>query len=146
MFDKPLPAFQVLERVLGAQLTTLLRWLLFLPASQVVGVVVFALFLLVAKNSDDQDVAGIGGLVAGAVGGACSVFLGLAVAPRHTASVAILTAAAATALAGTLVCWARTSHQGELFIAGMVAAGTYSVGAVIVTVSFIKLSKEEQKR
>ena len=146
MFDKPIPAFELLERVVGVQCATLLRWMLFLPLSLVIGVVVFVIIVLLAKNSGDEDMAGMGGLVAGFIGGICSVFAGLAIAPRHTGTVALITAIADVALAGTFVYWARSSDEGGLFIARIIAGGVYSFSALTVAVSFVKLSRQERSR
>jgi hypothetical protein len=146
MSDKSIPAFEFLERVLGIQVAMVLRWLLFLPLSLVIGVGVFGLFVLGAANSGDEDVAAFGGLVAGVIGGICSVLAGIVIAPSHTRAVAVITATAGVALAGMFVQWARSSHQGEFFVASIIAGGSYSVSAVTLAVSAVWRYREERNR
>jgi hypothetical protein len=144
IFDDRIPAFQALERVLGARTATLVRGLLFMPAGLCVGVAAFGLFLLIAANSGDEDVASIGGLAAGAVGGFCSVLVGLAIAPRSPRLAAAGMATACLALATVAFLWAYRTHGNELVLSTAIAGGTYAFAAVAAAVSFIRLSTKEK--
>jgi hypothetical protein len=144
IFDDRIPAFQALERVLGARTAALVRWLLFMPAGLCVGAVAFGLFLLIAANSGDEDVASIGGLAAGAVGGFCSVLVGLAIAPRSSRLAAAVMATACLALATAGFLWAYGTHKNELVLSMAITGGTYAFAAVTAGVSFIRLSTREK--
>ena len=143
MFDDRIPLFQALERLLGASTATFIRWLLFLPAGLVTGIVAFAIFVVVAWGSGDEDVSSMGGLFAGAIGGACSVLVGLTVAPRYPRVVAVIMATACVALATALYCWTRASYKGELLLSAAITGGIYSFTAVVAAVSVIRLSRKE---
>ena len=123
-----------------------MRWLLFLPLSLVIGVSLFGLLIIFANNTGDADVASIGGLFAGSVGGSLSVLAGLAICPRHNGAIAAIVAFADVALAGALVYWARSSHHAGIFIASIIAGGTYSFSAVAAAVCFVKLTREERRQ
>src|SRR5260221_14371842 len=116
MFDDRVPLFKTLERHLGARGAKAVRWLIFLPAGLAVGVVAFAALILIASGSGDEDVAAIGGRVAGAGGGFLGVLVGLATAPGCRRVVAVVMAAACVAFAVGLFCWARASHNNKLVL------------------------------
>lgn len=144
MFDDRIALFRMLERRLGADNAAFLRWLLFLPVGLAVGIVAFGAFILVAKGSGDSDVAAIGGLAAGFIGGFCSVLVGLATAPRFSRVVAVIMAVACIALASVLFCWAQASHKQEFVLSAGIAGGIYSFSAVVAAVSFIRIQAKEK--
>jgi hypothetical protein len=144
IFDDRIPVFQSLERLLGARAAALIRGLLFIPAGLCVGVVAFGVFLVVAANSGDEDVSSMGGLVAGAVGGFCSVLAGLAIAPRSPRLAAGLMGGACVALATGAFLWAYGTHKTELFLPMAIAGATYAFAAVTAAVSFVRLYTKEK--
>jgi hypothetical protein len=144
IFDNRIPAFQALERLLGARATAFVRGLLFMPAGLSVGVASFVVFLVVATNSGDEDVSSIGGLVAGAVGGFCSVIVGLAIAPRSPRLAAAVMATACVALGAGAFLWAYGTRKNELVVSTAIAGGMYGFTAVVAAVSFIRLSTKEK--
>ena len=131
--------FKRLSGSLEPSTTAFIRWLLFLPAGLLTGAVAFGIFTLVARGSDDEDVSSMGGVLAGALGGACSVLIGIAVAPRYPRVVAIIMATACSGLATSLYCWTRASCKGELALSAAIVGGVYSFSAIAAAVSVVRL-------
>src|SRR5438034_10940224 len=84
MMNKPIPAIQLLERVLGTRTAAIVRWLLFLPAGLVIGIGLFLLFGLGGANAAryfGDDATAPAAFVGGIIAGGFSVYTAMRVAP-----------------------------------------------------------------
>jgi hypothetical protein len=122
------------ERWISSRIPAVFRWMFFIPVGLVVGVGIFAVSLLVAPMSGDEDVTNFAGMAAGFLGGFSSVLVGIVVAPRGGRVVAACMGGACIALTAVILLFAWKSHNFEIRMGTLIGGGIYSACAVVAAV------------
>jgi hypothetical protein len=116
------------------------RWLLFLPASLIIGIGLFLLFGFGGANAAryvGDDVTAPAAFVGGIIAGAVSVYAAMRVAPGYPRIVAAVSGMACVAFAVVLIYWAQALYGSEVVTSMIIAGGTYSFGAIVTAGTFV---------